>query len=172
MPIPPLSSGSLPMGRWACTEQEVGQAFTQGTGRGDIWSEWQQLTGALRQVVGGVAAAWLSGSFVTNKPDPGDIDCLYVIDTAHLAAVTDAQHQAFIDVVTRSRVKARFGLRVDSYILEWAPYQGPQPPVWANGYLQTRGYWDDFWGRIRDPDARLASIPRRGYLEVILDGYH
>lgn len=174
MAIPPLVAGSLPLGRWAFGEQDVAVAFVdrQGTAGGDIWDEWRQLTGALRQAVGNVAAAWLSGSFVTDKPDPGDIDSLYVIDTASIAAVTDAQYQAFISVVAQSRVRSAFGLRVDSYILEWMPYPGPQPPVWADGYLRTRGYWDDFWGRARDPDDRLASIPRRGYLEVILDGYH
>lgn len=144
-----------------------------GGDRVDIWSEWQQITNALRRVVGGVAAAWVSGSFISDKPNPADIDCLYVVDTARLAvAVQDPRNAGLMDVIARSGVKATFGLRVDSYVLEWMPFPGASPPVGTEVYLRTRGYWDDLRGRTRDSDDRLASIPRRGYLEVILDGYN
>ncbi len=175
MTVPALVGGVLPLGRWACTPSEVEHAFVQGSGgdRIDIWNEWRQVTEALRQAVGAVAAVWMSGSFISDKRNPADIDCLYVVDTARLdTARPDPRARALIDVIGTSRVKSQYGLRVDSYILEWTPYSGSTPPVGADNYLKFRGYWDDFWVRSRDTDPRLGSIPRRGYLEVILDGYH
>lgn len=73
--------------------------------------------------------------------------------------------------MSRSQVKQTFQLPVDSYVLEWTPTPGPGVPVGARGYLEQRGYWDDLWVRVKDTDDRLDSIPRRGYLEVIVDGY-
>ena len=139
-----------------------------------IWKQWLSLTRALRDVVGEIPACWLSGSFFTDKPVPGDIDCLYVIDTDRLAAVAASgrlDHIRFVALATRGHVKAAFGIPVDSYMLEWVHTPGPDVPVRARSYLEMRGYWDDLWVRVKDSDHRLDSIPRRGYLEVIIDGY-
>ena len=64
-----------------------------------------------------------------------------------------------------------FADKGDSYVLEWMPSPGHQRPVGAEPYYGNRGYWDNLWVRVRDSDQRLDSVPRRGYLEVILDGY-
>jgi hypothetical protein len=114
----------------------------------------------------------MSGSFFTDKTAPQDIDCVYLIDTADLQRVMrgggpDAQ---LIWAVANSRAKSLLGLNVDAYILEWAPAPTAQPSS-PTSYYETRGYWDDLWVRVRDADPRLDSIPRRGYLEVIVDGY-
>lgn len=175
MTPPRLVDGQLPHGRWMCTVDDVEAVYVsvQPGEREAIWSEWQSLTGAVREVVGEIAACWMSGSFFTDKPDPADIDCLYVIDAARLieSTSTNPVHHAFLDVVGTSRVKSQFKLRVDSYILAWVPTPGPGKNAEAGGYFEWRGYWDDLWSRVRDDDPRLDSIPRRGYLEVHLDGY-
>ena len=43
-------------------------------------------------------------------------------------------------------------------------------------YYVMRGYWDDWWMRLRNQAGAgqpidLEALPRRGYVEVILDGY-
>ena len=174
---PPLVNGHLPMGRWVCTLDEAESSYVPtdpADRRREIWDQWIDVTRALQSVVGEVAACWLSGSYFSNKPVPGDIDCLYVIDTDHLAqaaASGDRSHLAFLHTVMTNRIKSTFGLHVDSFVLEWVPTPGPGRPVGAAGYLADRGYWDDLWVRVKDSDHRLDSIPRRGYLEVIIDGY-
>ncbi|MFD0856739.1 DUF6932 family protein [Actinomadura adrarensis] len=172
---PPLVDGQLPHGRWVCTEEEVKAAYIDGQAgdREEIWREWREVTGVLRNIVGEVAACWLSGSLFTDKPDPADVDCVYIIDVERLltAANSDARHDAFLRYVARSQLKDVYDVRVDSYILEWTPTPGPAISDVARGYLRRRGYWDDLWCRVRDEDPRLDSIPRRGYLEVQLDGY-
>lgn len=176
MTAPPrIVDGQLPHGRWVCTEEEAKTAYVDGQpgDREAIWAEWQQITGALRAVVGEVPACWLSGSFFTDKPNPSDIDCLYIVDSDRLVRATqaDVRHSWLLQTVAASQVKNTFGVRVDSYILEWKPTPGCDVLEGTQGYLQQRGYWDNLWCRVRDADARLDAIPRRGYLEVQLDGY-
>lgn len=175
MEPPKLVDGQIPMGRWVCTVDEAETEYVTGRAgdREAIWSEWQRLTRAVKQAVGEVAACWLSGSLFTDKPDPADIDCVYVIDTdqLHVAAAADPRVAAFLVRVASGRVKHVYGMRVDSFILEWIPTSGPARTPGAEQYFEDRGYWDDLWSRVKDADLRLDSIPRRGYLEVIIDGY-
>lgn len=174
---PTLVGGQLPFGRWATTIPEIDAAYVPADPndvRRQIWDQWVSLTIALKSVVGEIASCWLSGSFFTDKAIPGDIDCLYIIDTDRLAAVTASQrpdHIWFVQQATKGLIKANYGIPVDSYVLEWVPTSGPNIPVGARSYLELRGYWDDLWVRVKDSNHRLDSVPRRGYLEVIIDGY-
>lgn len=172
VPIPTLEAGNVPLGRWACTVEEVENMYVQPGTREDLWSDWTTLTGALRALVGTVPAAWLSGSFISEKEHPGDIDCLYVIDTDDVLRVMNGGglDASLLTSMARGQVKHTLGLNVDSYILEWCPTPGPRADA-PDSYYLTRGYWDDFWGRLRNSDPRLESLPRRGYLEVVIDGY-
>lgn len=176
MPVPELVDGYLPMGRWVCTPDEVEAAFVEpDTGvREAIWTDWLTLKEALRGALGEVAACWMAGSFFSDKPVPGDIDCLWVVDVQRLAAalnVGDPLLTTFLTNCARGLVKTEYDLNIDSFMLEWMPTPGPDRPVGARAYYEDRGYWDNLWVRIRNSDQRLDSIPRRGYLEVILDGY-
>ena len=179
MGVPDLVDGHLPMGRWVCSAEEVEAAFvTSDTGvRPKMWADWLTLRDALREVVGQVAACWLSGSFFTSKAVPGDIDCLWIVESDRIQNVLnsgDPQRAQFLhNVATAGSVKQVYKLEVDSFLLPWAPRPGAGPPVdpESQAYISTRGYWDNLWVRRRDQDPRLDSIPRRGYLEVTVDGY-
>ena len=88
MGIPALVGGHLPLGRWPATPDEVAATFVPPHAtakRQQIWADWNTLTDAVKSAVGQLPAAWLSGSYFTEKPEPGDIDCVYLIDTARLA---------------------------------------------------------------------------------------
>lgn len=174
MALPPLApTGLLPPGRFVCTVAEVQASFVSGQdpARQRLWDDWRQLTSILRQVVGQVPAAWLSGSFLTSKPVPGDIDCVYIVDVAHVqSAQSDPVSAQFLSLIAGNQVKANLGLNVDSFVLEWCPVSGAAGTA-SPAYYQQRGYWDDLWTRHRDPNPRTESLPRRGFLEVTLDGY-
>jgi hypothetical protein len=162
------------MGRWHCEIAEVESRFVTGLSplRQKIWEDWKDATKAIQSTTGEVAACWVSGSFVTDTIDPSDIDCVYLIRLDLLAvAMGDVSKAHFLDLVSRSQLKT-FGIMVDSYIIPWDPHPGVSPTTQDHwNYLQRRGYWDDFWGRVKDPDPSMEILPRRGYLEVSLDGY-
>lgn len=164
------------MGRWVCSPDELKAAFVDpDTGvREAIWADWVMLRDALRSVVGEIAACWIAGSFVSDKATPGDIDCVWIVDAARWVQAwnsADLPVRQFLNDAAKGQIKPQHNIQVDSYVLEWMPSPGPNPVVGGDSYYGNRGYWDSLWVRVKDPDDRLDSIPRRGYLEVILDGY-
>ena len=125
-----------------------------------------------------IHAAWLGGSFTTGKPDPDDLDVVFVINAAALARITDAAARNLLGLIASNGLKAAKGYRVDTFILEWEPIAEPGDlrPVGDEEYYSWRGHWDDFWQRQRtggknDPATLEDAIPRRGYLEVRFSGY-
>lgn len=176
MGVPELVDGHLPMGRWVSSPDEVEAAFVADDSgvRPDIWAEWTTLRDALRSAVGAIASCWMAGSFLSDKRSPNDIDCLWIIDADLWDRALNSGNPrlaAFLLNCAGNGVKSAYGMRIDSFVLEWFPTPGPNRPPDAESYYGHRGYWDNLWVRMRDSDSRLDSIPRRGYLEVILDGY-
>lgn len=172
MAIPALSDGRLPLGRWPATIDEVESTFVEGKSarRRQLWNDWCSLTTALHEAVGTLPAVWLSGSFLTDKPEPGDVDSVYVIEYRHLlGARVDTRKAQLIEAIAGNEIKKRFELDIDSFVLHWPPRSGTYRV--HPEYLESRGYWDDLWSRERRGSDREASVPRRGYLEVIIDGY-
>lgn len=70
----------------------------------------------------------------------------------------------------------QLGLRIDSYVVAWIYHPGADLPVEAQEPLMSRGYWDDLWQRQRhganDAVHPDDGLPARGFVEVILDGFH
>ena len=168
-------SGNLPRGRFVATVQEVydvlvkGPEFTSSTTRDSIWDDFTLLVDSIKRKRVRVPAAFVGGGFVTKALNPTDIDAALFIDTSRISSATTltAVHQ----IATNSN---SVGLKVDAFLIQWHPdgsENGGDP-----SYLATRGKWDDFWQREvakadRHPPQRSHSMPVRGYLEVILDGY-
>ena len=77
MPIPPFSlHGVLPSGRHVCTVAEVKARFGQADPlmkRVLLWQSCEQYINWIRPM-GCFDRIWVDGSFVTDKPDPGDVD--------------------------------------------------------------------------------------------------
>ncbi|WP_323099381.1 DUF6932 family protein [Intrasporangium sp. YIM S08009] len=177
--LPPRNENGFVVGRYCVDPADIERTICvlpDAAHRAALWAEWQELTRIVQQEVGPVAACWLSGSFFTDKQTPGDIDALYVIHHKVLEDVDPASHGAqIVDIMSNFKVKDVLGLRVDAPILPWWPRPGVRKGNNADRlerYLQQRGYWDDLWSRVRDnAHPKEDSLIRRGYLEVIVDGY-
>lgn len=173
--LPPLQGDYLPHGRWACTPTDIETAFVTGHGpeRAAIWRDWLKALALLKHLVGSVPAAWLGGSFFTSKPVPGDIDSVFIVDADEIQTARRVLSPPDAQILCElgcGGIKASLGLNLDSFILEWEPTPTAGRTS-SPDYYGNRGYWDDLWVRARDSDTRLESIPRRGYVEVIIDGY-
>src|SRR5262249_43687504 len=143
VPVPALTSdGLVPHGRWCVTLSEIEAAFVTGQAepRPSIWAEFGTATAALQSITH-VAALWLSGSFFTSKPDPGDIDCVYIVDDR--SKPTNPQESALFDLFTGGRLRQVTKLRVDSYVLPWVYRPGVEVDVASQIPLMWRGYWSD-----------------------------
>ena len=142
MPVPGLNDSHLPMGRWVCTADEAAQAFAPSDSvvRTAIWNDWRSLAAALSQALGEVAACWVSGSFCTDKAQPNDIDCVWIVDANRWSAALNSgdRHVAAFLLTAASQngnVKSVYGLKVDSFVLEWMPSAGVQRDVSTEPYL-------------------------------------
>lgn len=151
--------------------QDVADSLT----RAMIWSDFQRATGKLREVIP-VCAIWIGGSFVSAKVDPSDIDVIYIVSAHGYAQLQDDKARRRVALFSKAGELKAKGIRVDSYVLNWTPIAEPHPDNPAHTpYLKWRGYWDDFLQRHtldkNQPLDRLSSVPARGYLEVIADGF-
>jgi hypothetical protein len=177
-------TGMLPLGRLACTAEEVEIAFVKDIAffgsqtRPGLWREWNDALATLQSSVT-VHAAWIGGSFTTAKLDPDDIDVTFIINAEDYRQRSQQDQQIVSLFGGRGQVRSNLGLRVDSYLIAWERYLSfPPQPVHAE-YFRARGHWDDWWQRARpapkgSPPASPApgdAVSRRGYLEVRLSDY-
>ncbi|MGY0019019.1 DUF6932 family protein [Streptomyces sp. YJ-C3] len=185
MPVPALNSasGTLPLGRYECTEEEIRHAFVEhpdfssSVSRLNIWNDWEIAREVITSTLT-VHAVWIAGSFTTSKLDPGDVDITFLVNGPEYDALNSEQRGIISNFATGSKGAQQHGLQVDSYMIPWFSFAAPTPfrdPNQSNYYV-TRGYWDDWWLRSRtgnkgDPPVRQDSFPRRGYLEVKFSEY-
>ncbi|MEU0877811.1 hypothetical protein ABZ345_04365 [Lentzea sp. NPDC005914] len=185
VPTLELPNGMLPLGRYSCSSDEIYNYFVRGldffgsTTRPQIWNDWITVRDGLRQILP-VYTAWISGSFVSSKLDPDDMDIVFTVDgTAYDSLPVGMFARQAVDSLSRGRhFHEQAGKRLDTYIISWYPIPSPGPDMGTheNTYYLSRGHWDDFWQRKRITPKTLAPtqadcIPRRGYLEVKLDDY-
>lgn len=194
MALPALDpvSGLPPAGRFPATLAEVDARFVtdaQFAGSSTRRLIWDSFVLAKDLLLGAVAVpvVWLSGSFLSSRPDPADIDCTFFVSLESYTAASAADQQIVDSFVRRfaavpgGPLLPAHGIpRVDSYVLPWM--SDPAPSIYTpSEYTVSRGYWDDWWSRYRSPPtlspttaapARDETFPRRGYLEVELDGYN
>jgi hypothetical protein len=182
MQLPNLTTGQLPPGRFRMSIVEIEAAwvhaplFSTSRSRPHIWGHWQRAAQALEAAVP-VCAAWLGGSFLSDKLDPGDLDCVWIVEDEVLGrARRDSLKRDLLAYFATSKLKVA-GLLVDSFILPWRPRPGATlGDMEDKAYAMMRGYWDDLWQRERSgpkgaPQTRTVALPRRGYAEVELSGF-
>lgn len=185
--IPALetSTGFLPLGRYLTDLASVKAEFVSSpsyatsTRRSDIWDEFESATTELRRIVP-VCSVWISGSFLSVKSEPDDLDVMYWCEDRHIDAIDPGRTSDLqvLQAFAQNQLRAALGLRIDTRIGYW--HARPEP-AFTNSpsdrqYTIMRGFWDDFWLRTRsggktDPPVRADAIPKRGYLEVMLDGH-
>ncbi|TQR82647.1 hypothetical protein D8S82_31040 [Mycobacterium hodleri] len=126
-----------------------------------------------------ICAVWLSGSFLTQKDEPDDVDCVYWAEDLEINnARANPVSAAVVDIFAqKDALRTAVGLRVDTFVVPWNCCPDLAiATIATTTYFQNRGHWDDFWQRMRSgaksaPAVRADALPRRGYLEVIFDGF-
>ncbi len=103
--IPPFqSSGTLPPGIHAATWKQIETCFGFTPKRKQLLAGLQEALVLLKRA--GCRRVYIDGSFVTTKPNPGDIDVCWAI----AGVDPDVLDPVFLDFSqSRARQKARFG---------------------------------------------------------------
>src|SRR5688572_20967940 len=100
MPVPPFDSdGFLEPGRHVATAAEMKVALVDGiptsNNRAELFAAWETHRQTLSYLIE-VQQQWLGGSFVSAKPDPGDIDSVSFIEGEVFDSLPE-QHRRLID---------------------------------------------------------------------------
>ncbi|WP_026208464.1 DUF6932 family protein [Catelliglobosispora koreensis] len=166
-----LPNGYLPVGgRYDCTELEIQErfveAFAESRTRALIWDDFQSARDLVTSTIP-VQAIWFGGSFTSAKPDPGDLDMTFIWDGRAYETLPPEDRGRLAPFRLGGRGVPFHQLRIDSYAINWFGHDRPNPAT-DNVYLPFRGYWDDWWLRLRTGSVIAAegSTARRGYLEV------
>lgn len=159
MPVPPLNEhGLLPAGAHVCTPDEMKasfvDAFETSSTRHALFGGWLNLRNALRRFVP-VTEIWVDGSFVTDKPDPGDIDVLIVFDGVAFDCLEPELVALAGALMSNKYTREYWGC--DSYPLPVYPDDHPFAPA----VQRQATYWHDTWSMVRDHDELT-----KGYLVI------
>ena len=109
MSIPPLDpvTGLLPPGEHEATWDEIEEQFGWNLRRRQLLDG---LAEGLAIFAGaGCSRVWLNGSFVTDKDEPGDFDCVWSITGVDRNTLQDTAPELLDLTNHRSAQKARFG---------------------------------------------------------------
>lgn len=124
-------------------EQRCVNTFTKSNARPRIFAGLRLLLQTLREM-GLKGEIWLDGSFLTEKPEPSDVDLLFVADSAALAQ-TYARHAATLEALF-SRGEARALYLCDAYCC-------------TQDDANKLSYWRGWFGFFRD-GSRAKGIAR------------
>ncbi len=145
MPIPPLQEdGLLPPGLYVADMDQIAERFGKSTPRRQelferlrMFVELAQHCGALRMFV--------NGSFVTAKPEPGDVDVVIWLGTKYLELLEQNDESAI-------RLEEMFDTRQ------------PKEAFWVDTEQKWSG-WVEFFSRAR---GHLHLRKQKGLVEVKL----
>lgn len=178
-------TGALPLGRYKASVGDVKVQFvdaprwSESQTRREVFEDWLQAKDMIDEVSPDlVECAWLSGSFVSTKLDPDDVDCLFVLRASAFDALSSNRMRArLLQFNRKGRIREKTGLRVEPFVMvrrvHVAPWSKDGSVIEeARSDLALRGAWDDWWLRLRSTDDKAAppiaddAHPVRGYLEV------
>jgi len=152
------ADGFLPGGRHQVTDDEFRHhfvdAFAGSRNRRRLFLRWQQHRKALLGLVP-IEAQWLNGSYVTAKPEPGDIDVVSLIDGPTFEALPEGERLLVNSLLAGKQTKAVWSM--DSYGVLLYPDGHPGKSTTEHWLV----HWDWEWSRVRGDDDAL-----KGYLEV------
>lgn len=147
---------------------------TGSTVRREIWEEWTQHRAIVEAWTGEITRMWVGGSFVSQKPDPSDIDVTYLV-RAEAFDRLDSEALSQLDDVTLRGWCVEHGMRVDALLLRLpkrVPVSQMIPsllqPLEGDSFRDL-GLYDEVWQCTKsDSTDELPGERRRGYVEVLL----
>ena len=154
--IPLLTAnGLLPPGRHTATPDECRLRFVDAfpaINRRLLYEEWQSYSERIQTLLQlDSLVQWIDGSFVTDKPNPGDLDLVTFVPYA----VYDASEEMLIEFYSTTTLHSR-GL--DAYIC-------PVYPVNHQRYALYRQFKRD-WQRLFSNHRTLTD--EKGFLAITL----
>jgi hypothetical protein len=147
--------GLLPPGRHKWSVDKVREVlvdpFPDSPTRADIYQRWLDHRLAIETVVP-IVRQLVDGSFVTNKPDPGDIDVVTVLDGEALDNLTTGEQLILAPLFQGHATRDVWS--VDSFLV----------PEWPEGHVnraasrKVEAVWVNRWGTVKGTTAGVKGF--------------
>lgn len=151
LPIPPFTkNGILPVGIHDCDLNEIEAVFVHNRRRREIWNGFQRFLDLVRPIIE-IDLIYVDGGFVTDKPEPKDVDIVIEYPDASTLIRLMNTHSFLAD---RDAVR-------DAYLVDVLPCL-PQLPTGIN---DLRVYFQ----YVRPQDALERGLPvgsKKGILRI------
>jgi hypothetical protein len=115
------------------------EPFSDQSVRRDLVSRFRQFI-TLLQNIGISGTAWIDGSFVTQKPSPGDIDLVLLVEQTVLGNLAPKHLNEFNSLINNKR-ETRLRFMCDLYFCD------PASQDW-------RSYWRGWFGFARSEEVK------------------
>ena len=153
------ADGRLPLGMHRVSVDEFREhfvdAFPESKTRARLFVRWERHRAALVSILP-IKAQWIDGSYVTNKPDPRDVDLVTVMDGLLFEALAPALQDMAGALLDGKKTKAIWGM--DSYPVFEFPAGHPAKAATDAAAVEWRSQWQGD----RDHDGFV-----KGFLEVL-----
>jgi hypothetical protein len=150
--------GLLPPGLHVVTEQQFRDtfvnAFPPSSSRHRLFLKWQRHKAAISSIIT-IEKQWIDGSFVTDRPNPRDVDVVNFILADDIDKLALGQQALLENLVSGHDTRDVWG--IDSFLVPAVLDGDPRRPL----VKQQEDYWLDLFSRVRDNDSL-----RKGFLEV------
>lgn len=166
----------LQPGRVRTTFSALRETWAFNDQRIRLLDELIEFTGLIREILP-ICSVWVGGSWLSDDEIPRDIDAVLLIDSEAINRLTDIGERRLVTTEGLHEFANAMELNVDVSVQTWKALPSVaelSDSDWQ--ILQDRGFWDDWWQRVRSVprgarSTRLCSLPRRGYAEVVIDGF-
>ena len=171
--IPPLdpATGRLPFQGedrpFRAALPEVHQRFVEGhvgeEHRTRIWAAFTLWHELVQQELPG-ARYWLSGSYLTDRPRPSDLDVILVLKPGHLKAMTPEPTPEARVLLTHLGVTSS---QPSGTAERLQPVGGLVDGHWCYSWIPEHvQLWQSRWSNVYDKATRAPTGVRMGYVEV------
>lgn len=143
---PNLLPGRFPAQmEWIQQNYVEAEEFKDSITRSEIWNDFVSSTEQLRSIIP-VAWVWISGSFISSKLNPDDIDVVYWGTSDLVQNHLSIEQRFVLQIFAENQVRNVTGLRVDTRYCRWLvnPTTASLGGLEHDQYLKSRGFWDDF----------------------------
>lgn len=130
--------------------------FPGSASRPALFAELERLVSDL-DAAGIPCELWVDGSFLTEKPDPADIDLTVVV---HVEAMDALPQHVADDLINTFNGGKRYSPALDTFIAVQFRKEDPRSRA------DRSSYWSGWWSRGRDESLKGYAVIKLGETDV------
>lgn len=137
--------------------------FPESASRGTLFEALEGLARYLGSVLS-ACEIWVDGSFVTEKPNPGDVDLTVIVPGEVFDRLAVVDQPAAASLLSLAQGDGRFGPALHVFVIASRPMDHPDYPV----LKKAADDWSQWWSVTRERWIKGFAVVRMGESDVAL----